>query len=98
MQPAKERPVYSTNFSYHRDATVYSCVPKKNRSVVLLSSVHMMGEINTTETAKQEIITYYNKTKRGIDVMVKMLGEYTMKWRILCWPLAVSTIWLIPLA
>jgi len=53
MQPAKERPVYSnrkTNLAYHRDTTVYSYVPKKNRSVVLLSSMHMTGEIDAKET------------------------------------------------
>jgi len=55
MQPAKERPVYSTNFAYHRDATVYSYDLKKKRSLVLLSSMHMIGEIDATETAKLEI-------------------------------------------
>jgi len=34
---------------------VNSYDPKKNRSVVLLSSMHTMGEINATETAKPEI-------------------------------------------
>jgi len=65
MQPAKKRPVYSSNFAYHCEATVYSYAPKKNRSVVLLSSMHMMGEIDATETVKPEIINSYNKTKRG---------------------------------
>jgi len=55
MQPDMERPVYLTNFAYHRDATVYLYDPKKNRSVVLLSSMHMMGEVDATETAKPEI-------------------------------------------
>ncbi|XP_069592446.1 piggyBac transposable element-derived protein 4-like [Ranitomeya imitator] len=79
MQPAKERPVYSTNFAYNHDATVCSYVPKKNKSVVLLSSMHMTGEVEETLAAKPEIIKYYNITKGGVDVMDKMLGEYTVK-------------------
>jgi len=55
MQPDLERPVYSTNFAYHRDATVCLYDPTKNRSVVLLSSMHMMGEVDATETTKPEI-------------------------------------------
>lgn len=88
MQPGKERALHSTNFAYHRDATVCSYVPKKNRSVVLLSSMHMTGEVEATQSSKPEIITYYNKTKGGVDTMDKMLGEYTVKRRTLRWPLA----------
>ena len=32
MLPAKERLVYSTNFAYHRDATVSSYFPKIKKS------------------------------------------------------------------
>ena len=88
MQPAKERPVKSTNFAYNHDATVCSYVPKKNKSVVLLSSMHMTGEVEETQAATPQIIRYYNKTKGGVDVMDKMLGEYTVKRRTLRWPLA----------
>ncbi|CAM1324636.1 Uncharacterised protein r2_g3341 [Pycnogonum litorale] len=88
MQPAKERPVYTTNFAYHRDATVCSHVPRKNKSVVLLSSMHMTGEVEATQSAKPEIIKHYNKTKGGVDTMDKMLGEYTVKRRTLRWPMA----------
>ncbi|XP_069585014.1 piggyBac transposable element-derived protein 4-like [Ranitomeya imitator] len=88
MQPAKERPVYSTNFAYNHDATVCSYVPKKNKSVVLLSSMHMTGEVEETLAAKPEIIKYYNITKGGVDVMDKMLGEYTVKRRTSRWTLA----------
>ena len=87
MQPAKERPIYSTNFAYYRSAIVCSYVPKKNKSVVLLSSMHMTGEVEATLLAKLEIIKYYNKTKDGVDTMDEMLGEYTVKRRTLHWPL-----------
>ena len=92
MQPTKERPVYSTNFAYHRDATVCSYVAKKKKAVVLLSSMHMSGEVEETQLVKPEIIKYYNKTKSGVDTMDKMLGEYTVKRRTLRWPLPFFTI------
>ena len=74
MQPNKERPVYSTNFAYHLDATVCSYAPKKKKAVVLLSSMHMSGEVEETQSAKPEITKYYNKTKGGVDSTEKMLG------------------------
>ena len=41
MLPAKERLVYSTNFAYHRDATVSSYFPKIKKAAVFLSSKQM---------------------------------------------------------
>ena len=69
MQPTKERPVYSTNFAYHRDATVCSYVPKKKKEVLILSFMYMSGEVKETQSAKLEIITYYYKTKGGVDTI-----------------------------
>ena len=75
MQPTKKRPNYATNFAYHRDATVCSYVPKKKKAVVLLSSMHMSGEVVETLSAKPEIINYYIKTIGGVDTKDKMLSE-----------------------
>ena len=69
MQPTKERPVYSTNFAYHGDATVCSYVPKKKKGVVILSFMHMSGKVKETQSAKLEIITYYYKTKGVVDTI-----------------------------
>lgn len=66
-------------FAYNRNTTICSYVPKiKNKLVVLLSSMHMTGEVEETQSAKPEIIKY-NKTKDGVDTMDKMLSEYTVK-------------------
>ena len=86
--PTKERLVYSLNFAYHRESTVCSYVPNKKKAVVLLSSMHISREVEETQSAKPEIIKYYNKTKGGVDTMDKMLPEYTVKRRTLRWPLA----------
>ena len=50
--------------------------------------MHMSGEVEETQSAKPEIIKYYNKTKGGVDTMDRMLDEYIVKRRTLRWPLA----------
>ncbi|CAK1594994.1 unnamed protein product [Parnassius mnemosyne] len=90
MQAHKERAVYSSNFAFSKEATVCSYVPKKNKAVIMLSSLHMSPIIQSNkETAKPEIILYYNKTKSGVNNMDKLLAEYTVKRRTNRWPLAL---------
>ena len=48
----------------------------------------MSGEVEETQSAKPEIIKYYNKPKGGVDTMDKMMDEYIVKRRTLRWPLA----------
>jgi len=36
---------------------------KKNKSVILLSTMHITDDVEQTATAKPEIIKYYNQTK-----------------------------------
>lgn len=90
MQAHKERVIYSSNFAFSKEATVCSYVPKKNKAVIMLSSMHMSPVIESNkETAKPDIILYYNKTKSGVDNMDKLLAEYTVKRRTNRWPLAL---------
>ena len=64
LQPTKKTPVYSTNFAYHRDATVCSYVPKKKKAVVLLAFMHMSGEAEETQSAKPEDNKILQQKKR----------------------------------
>lgn len=88
MQPSKTREIFSTNFGYRKDVTVCSYVPKKNKSVILLSTMHTSPDVDQPPLSKPEIIKYYNKTKGGVDTMDKFLSEYTVKRRTNRWPLA----------
>lgn len=88
MQANNKRDVHSTNFAFNSIATLCSYVPKRNKAVVLLSTMHMTGEIDNSMNNKPEIIKYYNKTKGAVDTMDKMLGEYTTKRTTKRWPLA----------
>lgn len=56
-----------------------SYVPRKNKNV-LVSSMHDHGVIDTDfgDQNKPEIITYYNSTKGGVDVIHELKGEYSV--------------------
>lgn len=84
----KERAALSTRFAFHRDAMLCSYVPKVNKAVILLSTMHSTDVIDDSLKKKPEVISFYNKTKSGVDVMDKMLGTYTCKRRTSRWPLA----------
>lgn len=68
-----------------------SYVPKKKRSVVLLSSLHRAAEIdeNTNEIRKSSIVTFYNKTKGGVDEIDKKVKIYSTSRKNKIWPLTL---------
>lgn len=68
--------------------TLCSYVPKKNKSVILMSTMHTDDSV-TGPKSKPEIIEYYNSTKSGVDNMDKLLTHYSTKRRTLRWPLAL---------
>lgn len=55
----------------------------------MLSTMHAESNVESNTFAKPEIITYYNKTKGGVDNMDKLLGEYTCKRGTSRWPLSL---------
>lgn len=62
-----KRPLERLMFIYEPEKIMVSHIPKANKNVILLSSTHSTGEIDT-KTEKPEIILFYNKFKGGIDV------------------------------
>jgi hypothetical protein len=67
----KNRPEKSSLFGYRKEATVVSYIPKKGKNVILISSLHFDDAIDckTGSQLKPEIVTFYNRTKCGIDNM-----------------------------
>lgn len=65
-----------------------SYVTHKNRSVILLSSTHHDAKIDerTKKKQKPEIITYYNRTKCGVDVLDQMCEMYNTARTSRKWP------------
>jgi hypothetical protein len=63
--PQKNRPEQSSDFGFTKNATLVSYVPKKNKVVQLLSTMHHDSHVAVANANKPEIITYYNETKSG---------------------------------
>jgi hypothetical protein len=75
-------------FGFTKDLTLVSYVPKKNKSVVLLSSLHHDSAI-CSDSGKPEIIEFYNKMKGAVDMLDQVCARYTVERATGRWTLAV---------
>ena len=64
MMPDRQREEKSSIFGFTDSTTLVSYVPKKGKSVVLLSTMHSDNKICDDEE-KTDIVTFYNSTKQG---------------------------------
>lgn len=77
-------------FHYKLPLTLVSYSPKKNKVVLLISTMHDNNDnIVTTATNEQkpEIVLYYNETKGGVDTADQMCGNYSISRICSRWPL-----------
>lgn len=89
MAPHKSREENSTLFGFQEGVTLCSYVPKKNKAVILLSTMHSDAAVNDDGKRKPHMISYYNKYKTGVDTMDQMVTRYTTHRRTQRWPLAM---------
>lgn len=87
----KNRPICSTMFGFQKDLTLVSYIPKKGKVVNLLSTMHHDDKIDayTEEKAKPEIITFYNRTKGGVDTVDQLCRTYDVSRNSRRWPLTI---------
>ncbi|XP_066982177.1 piggyBac transposable element-derived protein 4-like [Macrobrachium rosenbergii] len=88
----KKRGRRSSMFKFSNKITLVSYVPDtKKENVVLLSSMHLDDKIDPTsgDDKKPDIITFYNATKGGVDMVDQMAGEYDTSRNSRRWPLTV---------
>ncbi|CAH2101100.1 unnamed protein product [Euphydryas editha] len=71
--------VFSSRFGFQKDVTLVAHMPKKNKIVLLMSSLHHNDEINT----------YYNRTKCGVDVVDELCATYDVSRNSKRWPLKI---------
>lgn len=87
----KDRDKPSTMFGFGEKKVLISYVPNKQQKkvVLLLSTLHDDNKIDETTGAaeKPEIITYYNGTKGGVDVVDQMKEEYSVGRMTRRWPM-----------
>lgn len=90
LLPHKEKPLFSSMFSFQRDVTLVSYVPKPGKSVILLSSEHHQDSVSTEETDyKPDIILHYNSTKGSVDAVDKMAKQYSARRISNRWPMVL---------
>ena len=70
------------------DITPISFIPKKRRAAVLMSSMHYSIETDS-EIQKPEIISFYNRTKEGVDTLDEKCSVYSCTRRTTRWPMAL---------
>lgn len=84
----RDRTQGSVRFGFNGNRTLVSFVPKKNRAVVLISTMHHDKSIDE-EKNKPEIISFYNSTKCGVDILDMKCAVYASNRRTRRWPVAI---------
>lgn len=82
------RALESSLFGFQDDFSLVSYIPKKNKCVILLSTMHEDEEI-VQETGKPSIIIDYNKTKGGVDTVDQKCSLYSTSRKTRRWPMAL---------
>ena len=82
--------LYSSMILKHDKSTTLTVYQgKKNKNVLLLSTVHQNVQISDGRKKLPESIQYYNETKCGVDVLDQMARSYFAKVPSRRWPLLV---------
>ena len=83
----KKRVAGSSIFGFNQYTTLVSYAPKKNKSVILLSTMHHDSEVDK-DTGKPDIIMFYNSTKGAVDTVDQLCHSYSVQRKSKRWPLA----------
>ena len=80
--------LYETNFLFRQSTVLVSYQSKKEKNVILLSSMHNDASVDETkEKKKPDIVLKYNATKGGVDALDQMAHSFTTKRKTKRWPL-----------
>ncbi|KAK7120985.1 hypothetical protein R3I94_020837 [Phoxinus phoxinus] len=85
----KGRACLSSMFAFTDTHALVSYCPRKNKNVLLMSTLHRNAEISSKEHKKPEIILDYNKTKGGVDNLDKLVATYTCQRKTMRWPMVI---------
>lgn len=84
-----KKDVYSSKFYFTDNTTVVSYVPKRNKTVTLMSTMHRDAGLTTREDKKPNMIMDYNKTKGAVDTLDKLILTYSCRRQTKRWPMTV---------
>ncbi|CAH2101254.1 unnamed protein product [Euphydryas editha] len=91
MLQIRNRDVHSSLFGFQKDISLVSYMQKKNKVVLVMSTLHHDNKIDSTtlEKMKREMITFYNQTKRGVDVVDELCSNYNIARNTKRWPMVI---------
>ena len=80
--------LYESRFVFRKDTVLVSYQSKRNKNVILMSSMHNDSAIDEEgEKKKPEVVLKYNQTKGGVDTLDQMAHSFTTKRKTKRWPL-----------
>ncbi|XP_052423852.1 titin homolog isoform X1 [Carassius gibelio] len=85
----KNRTRLSSMFAFTDTHTLVSYCPRKNKNVLLMSTIHRDDKVSDKDHKKPEIILDYNHTKGGVDNLDKLVGTYTCQRKTARWPMVI---------
>lgn len=84
----KGRNAKTSMFCFDQSKTLVSYMPRKNKCVLLLSTLHEGAEISE-ENGKPMIIVNYNQTKGGVDTFDQLSSNMSCNRKTRRWPLCM---------
>lgn len=87
----RNRPQFSSLFDFQEKISLVSYTPRKNKIVLVMSTLHHSSDIDesTADKKKPEMITFYNETKGGVDVVDELSSTYDVSHNSRRWPLTI---------
>ncbi|KAL4007576.1 hypothetical protein ACER0C_001428 [Sarotherodon galilaeus] len=83
------RSLHSSLFVFTEKATVVSYCPKKNKNVIVMSTMHTDASLSTRDDKTPQMILDYNSTKGGVDNLDKVTATYSCQLKTARWPLVI---------
>jgi hypothetical protein len=81
---SRHRQDKETLFCHSGEIMLLSHVPRKNKAVIILSSMHTTHEVNDNQLP--HVIEDYNQMKGGVDNLNKLVATYTVRRKVFRWP------------
>jgi hypothetical protein len=87
----KSMSLKSSKFGFHESITLVSYKAKLNKNVLTMSTLHHDNSIDpdTGDNKKPEVLTFYNSTKYGVDMVDKMSALYSCARNTRRWPVVI---------
>ena len=88
MRARRDRDAHSSLFGFKDQVTLVSYVPKKNKAVLALSTMHHDSSVEGDD-CKPQIILHYNATKSGVDNLDHLVSAFTCRRKVNRWPVVL---------